>query len=191
MLRSELINLRQHNSYEEYETKFLNLCEQLNTKLNSEDKLIYILQGLRDHTRYELELKNARDLKEAMVVASGLEGLYKTSPSNKRNEKSKENYYKKYNGEQRYKQRVNGRSSNHKSDNNSHNKQVSNNNRNSSKNSEAESHYKKTAITNKVLMRLREMAITTIAMAAIIANTNNITIEDKSELTYLKLKKNS
>ena len=82
-IRTELLNLKQNESFERYANRFQYLVNQL--KMSEEDKLTCFLQGLKPRTRTEIVIKNIDYYEDAMRLASNLESYKDLSSSAKIN----------------------------------------------------------------------------------------------------------
>ena len=82
-IRTELLNLKQNESFERYANRFQYLVNQL--KMSEEDKLTCFLQGLKPRTRTEIVIKNIDCYEDAMRLASNLESYKDLSSSAKIN----------------------------------------------------------------------------------------------------------
>ena len=70
--RTRLLQLKQTDSFSKYSKEFLYLVNQL-PNLKEEDKLACFLQGLRQRTRTEIELREIRTWSEAYRIAATIE----------------------------------------------------------------------------------------------------------------------
>ena len=71
-VRSQLLNLRHTESFDKYSKTFQYLSSQLSS-MSEEDKLVCFVNGLRQHTRIEVELRKPNTLEMAINIASIIE----------------------------------------------------------------------------------------------------------------------